>query len=429
MTFFPIFFTIGVFGLFCSSPSVADSISDIQKLSLQQAIQIAMERNHDLRLSHHAIDNAMAAGIIAGASPNPSLTLQTTSINPQAGIGAGDLRSKTVDSAIRIDQLIERGGKRKFRQETATRLEEAARADQNDTRRQVRVMVSQSYYDLLASEERLNILSHNAELYDLTVGAAQKRQKAGDLAGADLARLLVDALRSKNDVLQSTADLIKARQTLANLLGTLSSAAQIKLADTWPTTGIHFTEPSKTTIDYRADVIAAQARLDSALSSRKLALASRTRDVSVGIQYEHYPTNQTNTQGSGNSVGLFVQIPLFIRYEYEGEIRAAEVAVDIATETLEKTRDLAKNDVFQNWQDVCNSLALLQRYDNSLLVAAKKSADAAEFAFQHGAISIMDVLDTRRTYRAVQLDALTARVTYAKSLAAWLATQSENIQS
>ena len=426
MTFYNKFFFTSIVTLFFSCVCVAEQLVEVQELSLRQAIQLALDHNHDLKLSLSAVENATAAGLIAGAAPNPMLTLQATGINPKEGIGAGPLCGKAVDSAMRIDQLIERGGKRQLRMTSTAYMEDAARADKHDMQRQVRVLVSLSYYDLLAAEEKHIILTQTAALYEHSISAAQKRQKAGDLAGADLARLQVDALRAKNDVVQSVADTTRMRQILANALGQLRIAEHIKLTDTWPPAIGNFTEPSLTLLDSRPEIKAAKARVDAALANRKLALASRSRDVSVGVQYDHYPVGQTNNQGTGNSVGFFIQIPLFLRYQFEGEIRSAEVAVDVATETLEKIRDQVKNDLFQNWQDVRTSFDLLQRYDDSLLIAAKKSADAAEFAFAHGAINIMDVLDTRRLYKATQLDALSARAVYAKSLAAWQANPLEN---
>ena len=103
-------------------------------------------------------------------------------------------------------------------------------------------------------------------------------------------------------------------------------------------------------------------------------------------------------------------------------VDVAEAAVETAKENLEKSRDLARSDLMKTWQDARASFERLKRYDDSLLAVAKKSSDAAEFAFRHGALGVMDVLDARRTYRAIQLDALTVRADYAKSLAAWQAT-------
>jgi len=65
----------------------------------------------------------------------------------------------------------------------------------------------------------------------------------------------------------------------------------------------------------------------------------------------------------------------------------------------------------------------LDRFDGSLLAAADRSAQAAEFAFQRGATSVLEVLDARRTLRAVRLEALAARTEHAKAYAAWRAAQ------
>ncbi|MBZ0093381.1 MAG: TolC family protein [Sulfuricellaceae bacterium] len=419
---------IVLFALLLPVFSYAEQGEYLQNLSLDQAIRIAVEHNHDLRSSTFAVDSANAATTIAAAAPNPTLTVQSTSINPRAGIGAGGLRNKTVDNVIRVDQLIERGGKREFRKENAFSLAEAARSDLHDARRALRVSVAQSYYDLLAAQEKFAILQQTDGLYGSTLAAAQKRLKAGDIASADVARLQVDALRARNDTAQAEADRANARQALAMVLGRIADAAQITLADSWPALQFDVAKPVRASVERRPDVQAAKLRLDAAIAGRKLALASRTRDVTIGVQYEHYPSNDANPQGSGNSYGVALQVPLFVRYQFDGEIRAAEAAIDTARENLEKSRDLAFGDAMQSWRNAHSAFERVRRYDEGLLGAAQKSADAAEFAFKHGALGVMDVLDARRTYRATQLDALAARADFAKSLAAWQAAISESSQ-
>ncbi len=413
---FCVFFAF--FTLLNSKLSNADQMVAVQKLSLEQAITIAEEYNHDLRLSISSVTSAGAAKTIASAAPNPLLTMQTFNINPAAGIGAGNLRNKTVDSIIRVDQLIERGGKREFRTENAADLEEATRKDLEDMHRQLRVNVSQAYFDLLAAGEKREIMRQTVSLYESTVAAAQKRQKAGDIALADVARLQVDAMAAQNDAIQAESDIAKAKQALALVLGQTSSATAISLTDSWPAMQFTEVEPSVALIEQRADVLAAKARLDAALAARKLARASRSRDVSVGVQYEHFPPSDSNPQGSGNSYGVAVQVPIFARYSFDGEIKLAEAVVTQAQENLEKARDMARNDLANSWQNAHASFIRMKQYEEGLLAAAKKSADAAEFAYKHGALSVMDVLDARRTLRATQLDALAARASFAKSVAA-----------
>lgn len=399
-------------------------------LGLEQLQRVALERNHDVRVSALLFDSAAAAVTSAAAAPNPMLTVQTMNINPGLGVGAGSLRRKTVDSSVRIDQVLERGGKRDLRRDGALHQEEGAREDVREARRQLRLAVSQAYYDALAAGERLAILGDTAQLYQRTVEVAQKQRQAGDVSPADVARLQVEALRASNDTVQARSEVARARQTLALLTGIDNRQAQLPLADGWPAVAALGTlappdlagAASDAAIARRPDVMAAQARVAAARSAHQLALAARTRDVSIGVQAEHYPASASNPQGSGNSFGISLQVPLFLRYQYDGEIRGAQVALDLAQENLEQARILARAELNRSAREVRSNGERLQRIDDSLLPAAQKSAQAAEFAYQHGALPIADVLDVRRSYRAVQLDALAARSDYAKALAAWQAS-------
>jgi len=67
-------------------------------------------------------------------------------------------------------------------------------------------------------------------------------------------------------------------------------------------------------------------------------------------------------------------------------------------------------------------------YEQDILPRARKVAEAAELAYSKGALSLSDLLDARRTLRATLLDALDARNTHAKAMAAWqLRTQPESL--
>ena len=75
---------------------------------------------------------------------------------------------------------------------------------------------------------------------------------------------------------------------------------------------------------------AAEARqaIEAAQKARELARSLRTRDISAGAQYDRYPVSASNTLGTGNSYGVFVSIPLFVNYAFEGEMQRAEVNED-----------------------------------------------------------------------------------------------------
>ena len=404
-------------------PIASQAQNPATTLTLKQALSIAREHNHDLKLARFSAAGALANLEIAGVAPNPTLTVQSSSINPGAGLGRGNLWNKSIDTTLRVDQLIERGGKRELRTENARKLAQAAQADTSDTGRQLDVLVAQAYADLIAAQDKRAAAQDGAQLFDAMLGAAQKRKNAGDIAGADVERVKVDALRAQNDIDAAEGELSRARHALALLLGRNEAANQLEAVDGWPsiqnTALVTDDKTLEQIVTRRADVLAAAARVDAAKAGSQFAQALRTRDVTVGLQYEHYPPLGDSQPGSAHSYGVSVQIPLFVSHYYKGEILSAASALDAANENLGKIRDAALIEIQGAAFAVNSSAARVRRNRDELLIAATKAAKAAEFAYQNGAAGVMDVLDARRTLRATKLDALTALAEYSKALALW----------
>ncbi len=393
-------------------------------LSAAQAQALALERNYDLAIAKSTVASARANVLSAGAAPNPVLGLSTSSINLGGHNGSGPLWRKSVDSIVSVTQLIERGGKRELRRENAEHQVRAADADLRDVQRQLKLMVAAAYADLHAAQDRLAATRDAAQLLDTMLSATQARRKAGDIAGADVERVRVDALRARNEVASADAELQRARRALALLLNERERADVLEAADSWPAldeAALPSAQSVPTIVDRRADVLAAAARVDAAAAGTKLAESLRTRDVSVGVQYEHYPQPRSNDSSSGNTLGVSVQVPLFTRYYYEGEIGASLAALDTAKENLARTRAAAEADVSTALAALKGAAERVRRNRDELLVAAEKAAAAAEYAYKNGAVGVIDMLDARRTLRATRLDALAALADFSKALASWRA--------
>ena len=70
-------------------------------------------------------------------------------------------------------------------------------------------------------------------------------------------------------------------------------------------------------------------------------------------------------------------------------------------------------DVRDAYENLQTSDHILQLYRSGYLERAKKDRDISEYAYQRGAVSLLDFLDAERSYRATQL-------AYRQALAAWL---------
>jgi len=383
-------------------------------LTLAEAEALLVSNNRDLLAARRAIAAAEAQQMIAGARPNATLSVNTSSISSNPGIGSGPLADKRMDTIFRIDQPFERGDKRELRLDAASGLQRAAQNDSLDALRQLLAAVRGAYYDLKQAQERGRVLSESAQLFAGTLSAAQIRLKAGDLAPADVAKVQVDYERAQNDARAAQAELTRARLALAYLIGVERAAPELTATDAWPAPESADAEAVEQAIEARPDVLAAKARFEAAEKLRDLAKAQRTRDITLGAQYERYPGSVPV-----NSVGFGVSIPLFTGNDFSGDIQKAEVDRYAALDFLARVRAVATNDLRRAASDLNAAAERVARYEGSLLEAAGRSAQAAEFAFQRGAVSVLEVLDARRTLRAVQLESVAARADYAKALAAW----------
>ena len=399
--------------------AVASTPCEARDLSLTDAEGLLAAHNRELRAARRTVESAEAQRLIAGARPNPTFSINSSEISRNPGIGGGSLGQKHIDTVFRIDQPFERGDKRELRLDVASGLQKAAENDSLDVLRQQLAALRAAYFDLKQVQEKVVVLADTAQLFTGTLAAAQARLKAGDLALADVAKVQVDYERAQNEARAVRADLVRTQFTLGYMIGAEASAGELRATDPWPAAERADPAALEQAIESRPDVLAAQARVEAAQKQRDLAKAQRTRDFVIGAQFERFPGSVPV-----NSIGFGVAFPLFTGYDFSGDIRKAEVDRYAALDALERARAVAGIELRRAASDLNAAAERLERYETSLLGAAGRSAQAAEFAFLRGATSVLEVLDARRTLRAVQLESVTARADYAKALAAWRASLS-----
>lgn len=367
------------------------------------------QRNRALISARRATAAGEAVVDMAGARPNPVVSLNTSGFNSRSSGSGGNL-----DTTLRIDQPIERGNKRGLRLAVADSLLQANRSDESDSLRQQRLLARLAYFDLKAAEDKLRLANESAQLARQILAKADLRLRAGDLSAADVARIRTDTLKIESDAVQAQVDLRRSRLALAQLLAMEKEAARLATADPWPAfSRLAITTPE---IEMRPDVIAARQRLEAAERSIKLAKAQQVRDVTLGAQVERAPDDRNRSV-----YGVGVSVPLFTGYDYRGEIRRAHVDRDSALDELERVRATAAAEFEQFTFEAERMSERARSLQDEALPAARKAHAAVVLAFNHGAASALDVIDARRSLFAIETDTTNALADAAKARAAWAA--------
>ena len=369
--------------------------------------------NRDLQAAQRALTASLADLRTAGQAPNPTLTVGAGSISPSAGIGAGPLWRKTLDSSLRYEQLVERGGKPALRRRAAEQLSAAARQDVAEIRRQQSLAVLQALVDVASADARGALLADISTLYAEAQRANERRTARGDLAPIDAQRQAIEATRAQGDVAQARADALRARLALAGLLALepVAAALQVDPAVLDPLL------PAQAADDagQRPDVAAARLRVEAARAAHDLAQAQARPDVTVGLQLDHWPTSAANPVGTGNTVSVTFSVPLLLRHSFDGELARAVSDSDAAEEALARLLATAQAERARMDNDLRAARARQQLLQTQLAPQAEQVARAAELGYAKGALSLLDVLDARRVLRQTRLDVLAARADAARA--------------
>ncbi len=154
----------------------------------------------------------------------------------------------------------------------------------------------------------------------------------------------------------------------------------------------------------RPDLQAAKQGVTAAGSQYDLAKANGKRPLSLTWDYTHV--------SAANDLGFTasIEVPIFDRNQ--GEIARTHYAITQAEETRTAAQETVMTDVTNAYEAFRTADEVARLYESGYLKNAKDSRDISEFAFRHGAASLLDFLDAERSYRATELAYLQALGAY-----------------
>jgi len=363
------------------------------------------------------VDIAMAQGIVAHEFPNPTTSLSTTKISvdsshPSSTSMGNGFWDRSYDTIAAINQLIEIGGKRKARKESAGAGLRGAEARLADTRRLLNAGVAQAYVGVLLSERKRQILLDSAGSLRQEAKIAEARQKAGEISLADRTQIEIAAERLELDAQSAEAEAHKARVDLEVLLGEKHPEGKVQLADDLEPLAEPPSVGTNTALMRRPDVIAAEAARKKAEADLRLQKALRVPDPTFLAQYEHEPPDQPNT------LGLGVAFPLPLWNRNRGNITAAEAALSQTENQIEKITAQAMAEISTAKTSYEFARSRWQSYRNELTPKSQQVRQTVVFAYQKGGASLLDLLSAQRNDNEVRLATVQAAADTANAAAA-----------
>jgi outer membrane protein, heavy metal efflux system len=408
---------LGILGLFAPVRAAAQTGAPAApqnppaRVTLDQAIDMALKHNHSLQAARTMILQNQALEITANLRPNPTLSGDTQFLplfNPN------DFTTQYLDNNAQFDlgvgYLFERGQKRQHRLQAAKDQTAVTTAQVGDNERTLTFNVASQFIAALLAQANVDLADTDLKSFQQTVDIGEERTKAGAMSEGDLLKIKLQMLLFQTDVSAAKLARVQAMASLRQLLGYESVPESYEVIGDleYVPVKIGKDDLKALALRQRPDVRAAQLGVTAAESQLGLAQANGKRDVSASLNYSHV--------GDTNGVSIFgsIQLPIFDRNQ--GEIARTRYAVGQSQELSSEQASLALTDVENTYEALRTNDEVVQLYQSGYLKDSQDSRDISQYAYQRGAASLLDFLDAERSYRATQLAYRQALASYMVSL-------------
>jgi cobalt-zinc-cadmium efflux system outer membrane protein len=368
---------------------------------------MALQHNHNLLAARTTIQQSQAEETTANLRPDPVL-LGDTQFLPvfQPSQFSSDYIDNTAQFDLGLSYLFERGRKRQHRLQAAKDVTAETRSQVADNERTLTFNVASQFVSVELAESTLELANQDLKSFQNTVDITEARYKAGDIGEDDLLKIKLQLLQFQTDVSQAQLARVQGLSDLRQLLGYESVGPDYDIAGEFnyqPVTGSVDDFQAKALQD-RPDLHAAQQGVTAANSQYGLQKAIGKRDVTGQINYTHI--------GYLNEISLFGQMPLPIFDRNQGEIARSGFAITQAQEQEKYANGQVLTDVRDAYETLRANDQIVTLYRSGYLDQAQQSRDISDYAYRHGAASLLDFLDSERSYRATQLGYRQALASY-----------------
>ena len=387
------------------------------RITLDEAIQMALQHNHNLLAARTMILQSQAEETTANLRPNPYLFADWEYLplgspsrqNPTAypNVPTSDYLNNNTEGDIGLGYLIERGKKRQHRLKAAQDITAQTRSLVADNERGLTFNVASGFINVQFAESTLELAKLDLKSFGQTVEIGEMRFKAGAISEDDYLKIKLQLLQFETDYQQAELARVQALSDLRQLLGYESVSADYDVAgpfDYQPVKG-NLEDLQLKAMQNRPDYRAAQQGVTAANSQHELQKAIGKVDVTVQANYSHV--------NAINAASVYSSIPLPIFNRNQGEIARTRFAITQTQELEKATSGQVMTDVHDAYEGLQENDRVIQLYRSGYLEIARKDRDISEYAYRRGAASLLDFLDAERSYRATQL-------AYRQALASYL---------
>ena len=369
-----------------------------KKISLEEALKIAIEKNPQLQSTRDQIDAAVGSLRQSRLYPNPVLELLAEEI-PSNEVGLNQSQN-----LVGITQPIITGGKRKLGIKVSEREKEKNELERDAVLLAVMADTKKAFYKVVADQEGYTIAKKVEEIAKGIYESEKVRFDAGEVAITNVLRAEVELSKARNSVSNAEGNLqnsIKELQTVMGIPEETVDGVMGKLLTRPAELSLHELELNMKS--NQPFLKASKKNIEIAETQLTLEKRQDIPDINVSAGYKRLSLENVDTV----QMGIEIPAPFFNRNQ--GNVQKGKaLARKAKSENLSVYNDL----LFQlkkNFNSYNVERKRVVEFRDKILPRAEESLKLIERGYREGEFNYIDLLDTQRTWAET-------RISYIESL-------------
>jgi outer membrane protein len=396
--------------------------SAAKPITLDQAVQIALEKNTSVLTAQYTLEGQQSAVTAAYGNLLPSVsangTWQRARRETETAFiqGLGNVayhQSSTTNAfntSIGASVLLFNGFANYANLNKATSNAVSAEHTSDRTRQGVVYQVQSLYFNLLRNEELLKVSEDNLKRSRRQLEQIKESNRVGSKSIADVYRQQVQVGNDELALIQAQNNYDKARADLVFSIG-LSVTNRYDFHDPSVKPDVDTTEFQAVNEQYkdyrllvngalavRPDYLSAIENVNAANSSVTVATGGHFPSISGFVSYGLNSAELSSLNNNRSLLwGLNVSFPLFNGWQTTNQVQQAKVSLKTAEEQLSQTERQVQVDIMKSLLDLEASEKQVEVTVNSVL-SASEDRRIAEEKYNLGAGTLLDLLTANANY-------------------------------
>lgn len=388
-------------------------------LTMEDAVAIALQRNRDVIAAKLDIQAAELDRVAAGVYWNPTLSYSIQNLVLGRGGYANSPEHpgffSEPEHTVGVSEVIDIWAKRSGRIRAADEAIRYRRYEVEDAIREIVYDVRSAFADVVREQSERDLSLETRDRYAETVRLSRARFSAGEISDAELRKIELEGLKYENDVIDAGLEFELAKEKLAALIG-IGTDLPYSAAFPLPRDFV-VSIPALTSDAFqrRPDLLATRAAARVAEATLGSARREAYPDISLGVAYSHsaFQVSGDNPNTLGFSVST--ALPFFDRNQ--AGIGRAELDRRRAENDAARIELMVRHEVSEAAHRVDRAKSLISVYESGgMLARADLALTVAEKSYRAGAISLLELLEARRTYIETRGSYLRAQHDYRQSI-------------